>query len=366
MSEAILSNLPFVSLLIVVCSFSLVYYLIPKIIFMVNHHDLNEIPGERSAHVKATPTMGGLAFFVVLMVNMFLLKHMDLEQMGLNLTAALTLIFVIGLKDDLAVSTPRARLLIEILALFIILMHPTYHSTSFDGFLGFKQVPTWLLDGIHIIIALTIINAYNLIDGVDGLASALGISMFSMLGFVFFSMGLNFYWLLCLGLIFMLLAFMRYNFSHWQKIFMGDTGSLIIGFCIAVLSLKFLTIETTAFSEFRFKIENRLFIIAAIVVVPLFDMLRVIGIRLLNRQSPFIADRNHIHHVLLDLGWAHYKIALLLGVLNYSLAIGIIFLSVHFNSFQMTLALLVILVLFFMIFHRLKLRSLKKHELKTL
>ena len=114
MSEAILYNLPFVSLLTVVCSFSLVYYLIPKIIFMVNHHDLNEIPGERSAHVKATPTMGGLAFFVVLMVNMFLLKHMDLELMGLNLTAALTLIFVIGLKDDLAVSTPRARVLIEI------------------------------------------------------------------------------------------------------------------------------------------------------------------------------------------------------------------------------------------------------------
>ncbi|SFD29772.1 UDP-N-acetylmuramyl pentapeptide phosphotransferase/UDP-N-acetylglucosamine-1-phosphate transferase [Algibacter lectus] len=355
-----LSSLIFLSIISAIFSFGLVSYIIPKIIFMVNFHNLNEVPGERSSHTRATPTMGGLAFFVTLVLNLFLFKPVDTEYIGLNLAAAITIIFIVGLKDDLAVSTPRARVIVEIFAICIVFLHSDFHTTSLAGFMGIHEVPTVVLDVLHVIIALTIINAYNLIDGVDGLASTLGISIFSMFGLIFLTMGLNYYFLICVSLICVLLAFMRYNFSHEKKIFMGDTGSLVIGFCIAILALKFLTIDTSLFKRFTFAPQNKLLIVAAILAVPLFDMMRVIGVRLLKKQSPFTADRNHIHHILSDLGLEHYKIAILLGLLNYTLAIILIFFASIFNSFQMMFILPIIFILLLGIFHKLKLLSLKK------
>ncbi|OBQ55592.1 hypothetical protein VQ01_09150 [Tamlana sp. s12] len=321
---------------------------------MVNHHNLSEQPGHRSSHTRATPTMGGLAFFVALILNLFLFKQLDIDEIGLNLAAALTLVFIIGLKDDLAVSTPRARILVEIIAIFIIFFHPGFHSLSFDGFLGIYKAPQLLIDILHILIILTIINAYNLIDGVDGLASAIGISVFSMLALMFYKIDLHFYFILALTLISMLLAFLKYNFSHQRKIFMGDTGSLIIGFCIAFLCLRFLTVDSLLYNYFAFKPENKLFIITGVLAVPFFDMLRVIGVRLLQGHSPFTADRNHVHHILLDLGMPHYKIAVILGGLNYVLAILIIYLSAQFSSLGMMAMLLVIFLLFLSVFYKLK------------
>lgn len=359
MAKEILSNLAIVSMLTLICSFALVNYLIPKIIFMVNHHNLSEQPGERSSHVKATPSMGGLSFFVVLILAIFFFKYFDEEEVGLNLVAALTIIFIIGLKDDLAVSTPKARLLIEVLAISIMFFNSRLHISSFDGFLGIKTVPELMMDLFHIIVVLSIINAYNLIDGVDGLASTLGITIFSMFGLIFYTMGMDFYFLLCLCLIGILLSYMRYNFSHERKIFMGDTGSLLIGFCMAILSLKFLTMESIKFEYFSFEPENKLFIIAAILVVPLFDMFRVIGVRLLQGNSPFSADRNHIHHILLDLGLPHFGVALTLGLLNYVLAILLIFISSYLNSFYMMVVLLILFLTLLAVFYKLKTRVVK-------
>lgn len=364
MQEEILSNLTYVSILTIVCSFTLVDYLIPKIIFMVNHHNLSEAPGKRSSHLQSTPSMGGLSFFVVLIIIIFFIKKFDVDEIGLNLVAALTVIFIIGLKDDLAVSSPKDRLIVEVLAVSIMFFHSGYHISSFEGFFGIFEAPKLLMDMIHILIILTIINAYNLIDGIDGLASILGIAIFSMFGLVFYRTGFDFYFLLCLSLISILSAFMLYNFSHKNKIFMGDTGSLIIGFCMAILSLKFLTMDTDQFAKFTFESENKIFIVVAILSIPLFDMMRVIGVRILNGKSPFEADRNHIHHLLLDLGIPHYRIALLLGLVNYSLAILIIFFASNTNSFQMMGIILLLFVVLIWICYRLKRRIEDKQSIK--
>lgn len=358
----ILTNPIILTLICCFGSFRLVNYLIPKIIFMVNHHNLSEQPGHRSSHKRATPTMGGLAFFVALILNLFLFKQLDHDDIGLNLAAALTLVFIIGLKDDLAVSTPRARILVEIIAIFIIFFHPGFHSFSFDGFLGIFKAPQLLIDILHILIILSIINAYNLIDGVDGLASAIGISVFSMLAMIFHKMDFHFYFILALTLISMLLAFLKYNFSHQRKIFMGDTGSLIIGFCIAFLCLRFLTVDSLLYNYFAFKPENKLFIITGVLAVPFFDMLRVIGVRLLQGASPFKADRNHIHHILLDLGLPHYKIAVILGGLNYVLAILIIYLSAKLSSIYMLFVIFGLLAMLLITFHLLKSKIILKQS----
>lgn len=346
MIQEILSNLTYVTILTFICSFGLVYYMIPKIIFMVNYHELSEEPCERSSHKSRVPTMGGLSFFITLLLAIFFFQFFDTEDIGLNIVAALAVIFVIGLKDDLAATSPKARIFNEIIAVSIILFHHTMHISSFDGFLGIYGISSIAIDILMIVMTLTIINAYNLIDGVDGLASTIGMVIFSLYGLIFFTLGMHFYFLICLSLIGILIAYMRYNFSHKNKIFMGDTGSLIIGFCIALLSLKFFTLDATVLSNYSILPENKLIVIAAIISVPLCDMFRVIGVRLLQGESPFKADRNHIHHILLDLGFPHYKIALILGLLNYFLAVGLIYLSTFLNSFQMLGVMLLMTLVF--------------------
>lgn len=354
MIKEILSNLTIVSILTVICSFALVYYLIPKIIFMVNYHDLGKRPSDRCSHVQKTPSMGGFAFFVTLIVSIFFFKYFDVDGVGLNFVASVTIIFIIGLKDDLVHSTAKDKVLSEIAAITIMFFFTGFHISSFEGFLGIYEVPQILVGIIHLLITLTIINAYNLIDGVDGLASTIGISIFSMFGLIFYGLELHFYLLICLSFIGTLFAYLRFNFSPKIKVFMGDTGSLIIGFSIAILSLKFLTLEPSSFENFNFKTENKLFIIAAILIVPLIDLFRVIIIRLLQGKNPFRADRNHIHHILLDLGLPHYAIALLLGLLNYVLAFLLIYLSLFFNSFEMMLIVIVVFSIIMGVLYKLK------------
>ncbi len=361
-----LSNIYWLMAISIIGSFCASLYIIPKIIYMVNHHNLNEKPGHRSSHTKATPSMGGLAFFVAMILNLFLLKNIDVDTIGLNLAAALTIIFIIGLKDDLTVTTPKARILIEILAVLIIFSHSGFHCFSFDGFLGVNELPHIIIDVFHLFIILAIINAYNLIDGVDGLASTVGITIFSMFGLIFFSIGLYYYTILCLGIISMLAAFLRYNFSHDKKIFMGDTGSLLIGFLMAFLSLKFLTLQPETLLVLNIKPENKLFVLAALLVVPLFDLLRVVAVRIMHKENPFKADKNHVHHILLEMGWPHYKIALVLGLLNYCLAILIILLADYLKSFQMLVVLTFIFALFIVFFYKLKQNTTLKQPLNPI
>jgi UDP-N-acetylmuramyl pentapeptide phosphotransferase/UDP-N-acetylglucosamine-1-phosphate transferase len=193
-----------------------------------------------------------------------------------------------------------------------------------------------------------------MIDGIDGLASIIGVVIFSVFGIIFYTVGYNFYFLLCLCLIGILLAYLRYNFSSKNKIFMGDTGSLIIGFCIGFLSLKFLSIDAVVLAEASFIPENKMIAIAAIFYIPLFDTLRVIGVRLLQKKSPFFPDNNHIHHILIQSGLKHYQASMFLGFLNLFLAVLFISLSTYFNSFQMLGLLVVSFGILLVVFQQLK------------
>ena len=135
---------------------------------------------------------------------------------------------------------------------------------------------------------------------------------------------------------------------------MGDTGSLFIGFCIGFLSVKFLSIDSKLFQEFSFIPSNKLIIIAAIFFIPLFDIIRVISIRLINKNSPFKADNNHIHHVLINSGLSHFKASLFLGSLNLILASVFIFLSRSYGSFEMIGFYLLAFILLLIVFYKLK------------
>jgi UDP-N-acetylmuramyl pentapeptide phosphotransferase/UDP-N-acetylglucosamine-1-phosphate transferase len=347
-------------------SYLLVSFLIPKISWIVKSRNLIEHPNQRSSHKKAIPTMAGVSFFLSIIFMLNFIKSWDLDAIGINLIAAIGLMFAVGLKDDLVVSTPRAKIGGEIIAILFILFCNCLGVPSLEGFLGLQGIPSVLSYGIMILMILTIINSFNMIDGIDGLASFIGISIFGLYGTLFFAAGLHFYFLLCLCLIGMLLGYLRYNLSTTKKVFMGDTGSLVIGFCIGFMSLKFLSMDTNLLFEYSFKAENKLIIIGAIFFIPLFDTLRVIGVRLMHKQSPFQPDNNHIHHILIDSGLTHFKASLFLSVLNLAIAITLISLSTYMNSFLMLGIMSLYFAFFLGVFYKLKSNVGKKNQFKHL
>ncbi|MFT7071922.1 glycosyltransferase family 4 protein [Patiriisocius sp. Uisw_017] len=349
-----MNNIFYVAIASVIGSFILVTFLIPKISWIVRSRNLIDRPDQRSSHINSTPTMAGVSFFFTLIFMLILLKEWDVNAIGINLIASLGLLFAIGLKDDLVVSTPRAKIGGEIMAICFILFCNCVQVESLNGFLGIHEIPSFVSYVFIVLMMLTIINSYNMIDGIDGLASTIGIVIFSIYALIFYTLNQTFYFLLSLILIGVLLGYLRYNLSKINKIFMGDTGSLIIGFCIGFMSLKFLSLDASLLEAHSFKAQNSLVVIGAIFFIPLFDTLRVIGIRLINNKSPFYPDNNHIHHILINSGLSHFKASLFLCFLNLVLAVIFIFLSRLFSNFIMLGFYIISFIILLGIFHQLR------------
>ena len=215
---------------------------------------------------------------------------------------------------------------------------------------------------------VALINAYNLIDGIDGLAGIAGIVICSAFAFVFYLVREPYFVLLSIMAVGILAAFLRYNFSRsHRKMFMGDGGSLTIGFLIAFLSLKILVMkESPVLSAHGFLPENRALFLLAVLFLPVFDTLRVMVIRLLNKKSPFEADRNHLHHVLLDNKLSHKQASLALGGLNILIIAAYIFISRELESLGMSLFMLFLVVGVALAFEFLKRRAERLKTRKTL
>lgn len=349
-----MSNLNLAATLCLFGSFMLVAILIPKISWIVKNRKLSDCPDGRSSHLDSIPTMAGVSFFLTLIFMSIILKEWDAGKISLNLLAAVGLMFAIGLKDDLVVSTPRAKIIGEIIAILFILFCESLEVRSLNGFLGVFDIPIVVSYFLIILMILIIINSYNLIDGIDGLAASMGIVVLGMFGYLFYMLDVYFYFLFSLCLIGILVAYLFFNLSKTKKVFMGDTGSLIIGFCIGFLCLKFLSLDADLIKENGLKVENSIIIIIAIVFMPLFDTLRVIGVRFASKKGLFSADNNHIHHILINSGLTHFKASLFLSFLNLVLAIGLISLSRYLNSFWMLFIISSCFLFLIGVFHLLK------------
>jgi UDP-GlcNAc:undecaprenyl-phosphate GlcNAc-1-phosphate transferase len=353
-------NYSFTVLLSILGSFVLVTILIPKISWIITNRNLIHHPNLRSSHLSSIPAMAGISFFLALLFILVVMQEWDVDAISINLIASVGLIFAIGLKDDLVISTPRAKIGGEIMAICILLFCKCLEVNSLNGFLGIYEISNTVSYSIVILMILIIINSYNLIDGIDGLASIVGIVIFSIYSYLFYITGLIFYFLLCISFIGMLLAYLRYNLSKTEKVFMGDTGSLIMGFFIGFVSLKFLTIDTLPLENIGLKPENNFIVIIAILIVPLFDTFRVILVRLLNKKGLFKADNNHIHHILIGLGLTHFRASLCLGFFNLLLTTGIIFLSTIFESFFMMMMILLCFLVLLGVFYFMKTKVILK------
>jgi UDP-N-acetylmuramyl pentapeptide phosphotransferase/UDP-N-acetylglucosamine-1-phosphate transferase len=298
-------------------SFLLVFVSIPTILRVARHKNLFDEPGKRRVHKKRVPNLGGLGITIgILFTYTVYADWFDLKPIPF-IVPALLVIFSIGIKDDIMVTAPMMKLLGQILGAFIIVGLGDLRITDFHGFWGWQ--PNYLVSiVVSVVFVIFIINAFNLIDGVDGLAAISGILSSLGLSFWFFINGEMHVIILGAILVGSLVAFLYYNvFSRSQKIFMGDTGSMVVGFILATMTIRFIEFNSHAMrDQLVYQMNSAPAVAMGILIVPIIDTLRVFFLRISRGNSPFSADKNHIHHRLLTLGFSHLQIALILGGVN--------------------------------------------------
>lgn len=329
------------------------YLTIPKIIGLVEHKKLMDQPNKRSSHIKITPTLGGISFFYTLIFALFFLKGWDKYDEAIYFIPGLTILFIVGLKDDLVVLSPYTKLIAQLVSILFILSNESFMIHSLNGFFGVYEIPIYVYYIVGGFMMLTIINAYNLIDGIDGLAAIVGIVILMIYTTIFYITNEYFYVLLCLTLNGCLIAFLSFNLSSSRKIFMGDTGSLIVGFIIGTLTLKFLALSPESYDSLPFLLENVPLIAISILIVPLFDTARIFTIRLANKKSPFSPDRNHTHHILIDyFKISHKQASFIIGGFNLIFVIIFILLGSSSYNFYLVLILIITVILLGYLFYR--------------
>jgi len=318
--------------LILLIAFVLTSYIIPKIIKVVNYKELMDLPNQRSSHEELTPTFGGISFFLILIFTLVLIQDFDEDNISLNIIAGLTILLFTGLKDDLVVISLRSKLLGQLLSVGIFLFNTDFYITNLQGFLGFYEIEMYFGIALTTIIILSIINVFNLIDGIDGLAASIGVITITIYVVIYYITNEYFFTLIGISLIGSLMAFLRFNLSSSKKIFMGDTGSLIIGFIVAILTVKFLTLDTNNLNRLTFIPNNSMFVVASILIFPIFDTMRVLIVRLIKKKNLLLSDKNHTHHMLLKLGNSHIKASFLISIISLILSISFIYLTTIINN----------------------------------
>ncbi|HER07284.1 MAG TPA: undecaprenyl/decaprenyl-phosphate alpha-N-acetylglucosaminyl 1-phosphate transferase [Bacteroides sp.] len=291
---------------------------VPSIIKISGVKKLFDQPDHRKSHSTEIPTLGGAAVFFGMLVPTTLFGTQNFGHELKFIIVGLIILFFVGIKDDMVNISAKNKLLGEIFAIGTVAVLGDIRITSFNGFLGIGDIPYVASILFTIFVFVVIINGFNLIDGIDGLAAGVGMLTISTLGVWFLLIGDYNYAAFCYTVVGALLAFFRFNvFGRKNKIFLGDTGSLILGMIVSVFTVRFLESSLTATAvPDGFPAPAFAF---AILIVPMIDTLRVFTVRILAGKSPFAPDRSHIHHKLLLLGFNHLQSTLLILTFNLSI-----------------------------------------------
>ena len=306
-------------LLATALAFIITYTAIPVIINVSVIKKLFDEPDARKLHSNPVPSLGGLGIFAGLIMACLMTISFDSAIEFQYFFAACLVIFFLGLRDDILVLTALKKFIGQIIAAFIIIYKGGIIISSMHGLLGVNELPEVFSLALTYVTVIVIINSFNLIDGVDGLAGSLGLFTSIVFGVYFYAIGHLAYSTFAFALGGSLLAFLIFNHSP-ARIFMGDTGSLLIGMANAILVIHFINVADQPGSLFQIKAAPAVGV--AILIVPLYDTLRVFAIRIFNRRSPFSPDRNHVHHLLLDRGLSHSATTFILVTVNILFAVA--------------------------------------------
>jgi len=309
-------------------AFAITYFSVPAIIRLSLVKKLYDQPDERKKHNARISPLGGMAIFGGMVIS-FVFSTAHLSNPALNsVLVGLFILFITGVKDDLYPLVPYKKMLGQLLAVAIVVLQGDVRLVSFYGLFGVNELPYWISVALSFFFILGIINSFNFIDGINGLSAGIGVVISSTYALVFNYLQSDLFLILALCILGSQLAFLRFNLFK-AKIFMGDSGSMILGFLIALLTISFLQINELSSDYLLKKIDAMVFAFA-IIIIPVIDTTRVVFIRIfILRRSPFAADRNHIHHALLDIGLSHSQASLSLMSVN----IGFVVLAYFLNDY---------------------------------
>ena len=321
--------------------FGLVYMTIPTIIRISIAKRLYDTPNERKASLVVVPTLGGVAIFIGFILSTIIATNgFDFVELK-YLIAAVIVLLSVGLKDDLVEIPAMKKLLVQIVTASMLIIIGDFRFTNLHGVFGLHEITFPVSFAITLFSMIGIINAFNLIDGIDGLASGISILVSAVFGIWFLLAGHPEYGTMCFSLAGSLISFFIFNvYGKKNKIFMGDSGSLILGAIMAILLIKFNEFNINQLAPYA--IHGAPVVSLGVLIIPVIDTLRVFFIRVSNKRSPFTPDMNHIHHVLLKLGNTHLRSTI------YIVLINIIFIGFSF-SLQHTLNINILLTSVFIL-----------------
>jgi len=336
--------------LIFLTAFLVVFICTPSLIRVSLRKNLTDAPGDlRKLHTKSIPTLGGVMIFAGTLfaftlllptVSVYLMKGNIEPTEVINdscyLISAMLVLFFIGIKDDIIGTAAIFKLLGHIIIGMILVLMGNIRITGFHGLFGIYAIPYWGSVFLSVFTYVVVVNSINFIDGIDGLAAGIGFIGSVAFGLWFASAHSPVFAALAFALSGSLLGFLIYNFSP-AKIFMGDSGSLIIGLVLSVLGIKLIEYDPAQLPLNVVSISRPLFVMS-VLAYPLIDALRIVIYRSLKGVSPLEADRNHIHHALLDMKLNHSQISAIL----YSYTISIICLSVLVKELDSTWTFIIV------------------------
>jgi len=322
-----------------ITSFSLTYLAIPPIINLAIKKNLMDEPGERRSHIVSTPSLGGIAIFAGTLFSIILWTPFEYFGDLQYILCAFIIIFLIGAKDDIDPISPSKKFLGELFAAGILVFRSNVKLTSLYGFFGIYELPEIPSVILSIFTIIVIINAFNLIDGINGLSGSVGLLITTVLGTWFYLVGSVEIAIVAFSLGGALVAFLKYNISPAQ-IFMGDTGALLLGLVCSILTIQFIE-HHNQLQGSPYTFNSAPSVAIAILILPLFDTLRVFILRVMEGKSPFNPDRKHIHHILIDVGLTHMQATGVLFVTN----ILFILLAIMLQNIGNLMLLVIILIL---------------------
>lgn len=293
----------------------------PPLLKFCKIRGLYDAPNERKVHNNNIPRLGGVLFAPAMTIGMgaaialMMLRNEMLFPIRLStflLFIALFLIFIIGIIDDLVGLKAQIKFGVQFISALIMPICNLYINNLY-GFCGIHEIPVWVGYPLTVFVALLIINAINLIDGIDGLASGLGIMLLVSFCLIFNSMESIPYSVFLAGLIGSLLVFFFFNMfgspEKHTKTFMGDTGSLVLGYAITYITIKYAMFNPLVISSAKLPVDlaNPILVSYTLVIVPVFDLIRVAFERIIRGVPMFHPDKTHIHHLFLAAGLSMHK-----------------------------------------------------------
>lgn len=273
---------------------------IPPIISLIKKYRLYDVPNARKEHALPIPTMGGVAIVGGMMTALIVWFPFSNQLAQVSFFFSVVVLFGLGIMDDLKDLSAKYKFVIQ-LGLAALIALSGIRITSFEGLFGINELPLTAQYTFTLLAIVGITNAFNLIDGIDGLAGGLGFMSLVTLGMFLTMSGDANTALIAFALAGGILAFLYFNFNP-ARIFMGDTGSLVLGFVIAVLCIRLMQVSSFAGNPV---LPHAPVFVLGIVLIPVFDTLRVFTVRIWKGNSPFVADKTHIHHLLTNQGFSH-------------------------------------------------------------